>query len=381
MNELERARTTLGTGPGDSRRALQRARLLGRRPASSRTRWLLAGGLVAAGVALLLVMTHATPPTAHDAQGPSVAGAPISGPLRFSEGSEVVLGEGSVGRLDVLDSSQVELTLEQGQLDAAVTKGTGRTGRDHAGQWVVRVVGTKLHIEFAPGSATLLVSVSEGAVEVSGPGGLTLVRAGESLRRTTALQPALAPEQPTPPAPAPPPAPGPVPAPVRTPRPPPPPAVTPVAARATWQALLRAGQRRDALDEAEAVGATKSPDSDADALLLSDAARLEGRLEVARALLSRVSARRGPDAAEAAFLLGRLEHDAHRGSAAKEAFEGSLALSAQGPFAEQSRGRLLEVLLELDDRAGARAVAHDYLTHHPAGAWAGLARKAAGGAP
>jgi hypothetical protein len=156
-----------------------------------------------------------------------------------------------------------------------------------------------------------------------------------------------------------------------------------VAARPAWQTLLRAGHRPEGLDAAKAVGVLESLDelSDGDALLLSDAARLEGRLELARPLLTQVVDRHGPDAAEAAFLLGRLEHDAHRAPAARAAFERSVSLSADGAFAEQSQGRLLEVLLELDDRAAARAVAEGYLVRHPEGAWAGLARRAAGVQP
>jgi hypothetical protein len=119
--------------------------------------------------------------------------------------------------------------------------------------------------------------------------------------------------------------------------------------------------------------------SDDDALALADAARLERRVEVARVLLMAVLARGGRDAAEAAFLLGRLSADAQDAGAARAFFERSLALSATGPFSEQARGRLLEALLELQALDDARRVAREYLVLHPSGAWAALARKLAEG--
>lgn len=290
-----------------------------------------------------------------------------------------MLRGGGAVRLEAVDSSQVELVLERGHLDAQVTKGTGRTWRYHAGPWTIRVVGTKLSIDWAPGREVVDVAVTEGAVEVSGPWGApVLVRAGESLQRATHPAPHVEPpEEPAPPQQA---ASG-VEAPPR-PRALPPPLLPPeveplevVSARPSWQELLARGQRSEALEEASLSGAFAGPLEDPEALALADAARHERRGDVARLLLARVLERNGANAAEAAFLLGRLELDAHRAEVAQGLFSRSVSLAPEGPFAEQSRGRLLEVLLESKDLPAAREAARDYLAHHPGGAWAHLAKK------
>ena len=92
-----------------------------------------------------------------------------------------------------------------------------------------------------------------------------------------------------------------------------------------------------------------------------------------------VLARDGADAAEAAFLLGRLEGDARQPGTAAIFFRRAVQLAADGPFAEQSRGRLMEALLELEDVQAARTAAVDYQRHHPGGAWAGLAARVLAG--
>lgn len=60
---------------------------------------------------------------------------------------------------------------------------TGRTWRYHVGPWLV-VRGTRLSLRYAPELGELEVSVSEGAVEVTGPGGPARVAQGQTLRRS-----------------------------------------------------------------------------------------------------------------------------------------------------------------------------------------------------
>jgi hypothetical protein len=392
--DFDAARTVLGEGPGQARRAQQRAELLRRAsvPAGRRLRW-LAVPVLAGLASLLLFWARAGDAVEAGAVLTAVDGARA---LRFAQGTVVALAEGSSARVDELDERHVEFVLVEGRLDAQVTKGTGRTWRYHAGPWVVRVVGTKLNVTWSPSSGRFEVEVTEGAVEVSRDGQApVLVRAGERLERTPAALVPLAPTPfpaPTPPAPvsAPPTgspvAVGPVPVPVRPSRvasPPPPVPSPPPPAPATprWRELLAQGQRGPAIDEAQRAGLVDRPElaSDDDALALADAARLERRVDVARALLRAVLARGGRDAAEAAFLLGRLAADAQDPATARTFFERSLVLSATGPFSEQARGRLLEALLELQALDEARRVAREYLGLHPSGAWAALARKLAEG--
>lgn len=454
MKPFDAARRSLGEGPSAARRTRQRAHLLQRTVLAggraSHRGWRLAPVALAAvaATAVLWALWRTPAPAA----GMQLTGA-TTPELRFAEGSTLALADDTAARLDVVDDARVEVTLERGTLSAHVQKGTGRTWRYHAGPWVVRVVGTRLRITYSPEAASVDVGVTEGAVEVTGPGGLTRVLAGETLRRTAgppalraapaaaevppegtlaphaseasagedagapeAVDASVAPgrdaaggrpaaaEVPSQGTPAPHaaeasagehagapevvdagaapgrdaagggPAPG---APPRhrvaapAPRPP------------SWRALLSAGSRTEALTAAQRDGLFEHPEalSTADALWLADAARLEQQPALARALLAGVHEVAGEGAAEAAYLLGRLEADAKQLAHAREAFARSLAADARGAFAEQARGRLLEVLLELEDLPAARRAARDYLQHHPTGAWARLARGVPGGPP
>lgn len=379
MKEFDAARKALGDGPGPAKRAMQRARLLrGVPPVPSRrvTRWALAGSAVlVAGVVFVLVRTgdRVQP-------GTQLTAGRSARVLRFAQGSVVTLGPGSSAHVNRLDAREVELVLASGRVDAEVTKGTGRTWRYHAGPWAVRVVGTTLHVQWEPARQALEVGVTEGAVEVSREGQPpVMVRAGELLRREPeagARAPATPVVEVVPGAPVP------VLVPPRSPEPEPEPGprsqpVVEGPRAPSWRELLGSGRRREAIERAEADDVLGQLNllGDDEALLLADAARLEQRVGAARKLLGLVLLRLGPDAAEAAFLLGRLDADAHAPDTARRYFTQAVALAPAGPFAEQSRGRLLEALLDLQDVAGAKQAARDYLANHANGAWANLAKK------
>lgn len=382
---FDEARRSLGQGPSQTRRGLQRARLLHGLTGPKRVSRAVMLILASVVVALPVVMWRQPQVLLRDGEGPIVSGARLIAKqvrtLEFSEGSQLIMSPGAELLVEAVDTSHVELVLERGHLEASVTKGTGRTWRYRAGPWMVRVVGTKLSIDWEPGAGTFVVLVTEGAVEVSAPGGApVLVQSGETFERSVRQpEPPRSPvlseaERPTPvfrPAhPEP-----------RTPPPSEEPETLPEPAHLSWQQLLARGQRPEALDEASAAGVFAGPLDDDDALALADAARLERRGDLAGLLLSGVLERSGPNAAEAAFLLGRLEFDAHRPQSAQRLFSRSVSLAPDGPFVEQARGRLLEVLLELEDLPAARQVAHDYLRHHPNGAWERVASQLVVGSP
>ena len=373
---FDESRRALGEGPSAARRGLQRARLLRGKANSRRVLRPVLLAVVAVLTAVLLWPRAVAP--VRDAQGAVALGRVealgAARSLAFSEGSELTLQSGPAISLDVLDDARVEVQLERGHLDAHVLKGTARTWRYHAGPWTVRVVGTRLSIDWVPERGAVDVSVSEGVVEVSGPTGVpVLVRAGQSLQRSPPPREVLV----VPPAPASEPVveevkprstPPRAPAPVVEPSP-----VVEVAPPPSWQQLLATGKRAEALETASARGVFAEALGDADALLLADATRLERRGDLSRVLLAGVLERNGPNAAEAAFLLGRLELDDHRPEAGRRFFTRAVALAPDGAFAEQARGRLLETLLELQDLPAAREAAKDYLSHHPGGAWEGVA--------
>ncbi len=381
MRPLDEARKTLGEGPSFSRRDQQLARLLrasARPPSRSpRARLALAGTLMLLCTGLIVGLWRSSGAPARPMSGMRLDGA-VTPALDFLDGSSVALDPSSTARIDVVDERQVELTIERGSLTAHVQKGTGRIWRHHAGPWLVIVRGTRLRIGYSPEQGQLEVGVSEGAVEVSGPGGSARVEAGETLQRRVDVH--AGPTSPAPPRQAPQPTELERPRPTRH-RP------APVAVEAdrpvSWLELLAQGHRAAALDEAERQGVfSRLAELDESVLLqLADAARLERRVPLARALLAESLERGQAGAAEAAYLLGRLDANDGRPEAARASFSRALSLSPHGPFAEQSRGRLLEVLLELEELPAAREAAADYLQNHPTGAWAGLAKKLAGASP
>ncbi len=403
----------LGGGPDTSRRLRQRARALNgaglrRHPLALGLAAATTGALLAAGTLGIVLWRPAETVTENGAEvalgAELVAAEPRT--LTFAEGSAVSLAGGSTARLVAADSSHVDVLLERGQLAANVKKGTGRTWRYFAGAWTVRVVGTQLSIAWEPATRALEVRVTEGAVEVSGPGvEQRRVGAGESFARRLDPSPvvgapgagasaeadlaadagmtggrgsvAAAGAVVGPHTAGEPEAPRSWRALQRSAPPLEPDAGPPAAPTPDWRALLAAGKRAQALASADESGALSRLDTldDEDALALADAARLERRPELTRRLLTQVLAGDGSEAAEAAFLLGRLEADEHRPDAAAVFFRRAARLAPDGPFAEQSQGRLMEALLELGDGGAARATAADYLRDHPAGAWTGLAKR------
>jgi TolA-binding protein len=147
----------------------------------------------------------------------------------------------------------------------------------------------------------------------------------------------------------------------------------------SWLALAREGRYREATARAEAEGFEELCEAEdaSHLLMLGDAARFAG--EVARARQAYLALRRrhagGPDAAAAAFLLGRLAFDGRSVRAeAVRWFRATLAEAPGGPYAREAAGRLIEALERTRDHDGAREAARRYLEAYPAGPHAALAR-------
>ena len=103
-------------------------------------------------------------------------------PLRFSEGTEVVMAPDSRGRVQDLARSGASFLLERGAVRARVVhRAWGTNWRFLAGPFEVRVTGTALGVDWDPARERFAVRVDEGAVAVRGPtvAGLQVVRAGE----------------------------------------------------------------------------------------------------------------------------------------------------------------------------------------------------------
>jgi transmembrane sensor len=307
-------------------------------------------------------------------------GLPVA--LRFSEGSAVVLGAGGRARVLSAESAGARVLVESGAVDVAIVHRRPRGTRwsFEAGPFHVLVTGTKFRLDWNPKDQSLGLSTREGSVLVSG-GCLPeahAVRAGETIRWSCQS----APVAPTPISAANPPAAAPAPTPTQTTAAPGTRVALvsePTAHGDAWRELLANGHLADGLRAAERAdfGRVCRTAGESDLLALADAARLSGH--TARAVQALVALRqrfpRSPDAATAAFSLGRIAFE--RSGAYPDAvrwFSAYLAELPQGPLMGDAVGRLMEARQRAGDRTGARADAARYLQRFPEGPYAPEAR-------
>jgi TolA-binding protein len=316
-------------------------------------------------------------------------------PITFSEGTELVMGADSRGRVDALTRSGASFLLERGEVRAHVVHRARTHWRFLAGPFEVEVTGTVLGVDWDPARERFAVHVDEGAVVVRGPsvGAPQVVRAGEQCvvdlpARTTHISPieapsaaAAAPVASARPADAGPeePAEGVAAAPA-SPSPSGGPAAPRAAPAVTWSKLEERGDYDAAYTAARAAGlAAVLRASSADELLrLAQVARLSGHRDTEREAL--VTCRRrfpGTErAAVAAYELGRSSSP----SEASSWFDTYLGEQPSGPLAREAAGRLVEARASAGDDRGAREAASRYLARYPDGPHAPLARRVLGGA-
>ncbi|WP_437958417.1 FecR domain-containing protein [Sorangium sp. So ce119] len=156
--------------------------------------------------------------------------------------------------------------------------------------------------------------------------------------------------------------------------------------RSTWRALALDARYKDALAAAEREGfdAICAAASPGDLHALGDAARLGG--STARAVQAFSALRRrfpgSPEAASAAFLLGRIAQDQSDDPAgAARWFTLYLSEHPGGAFAADAAGRLVEAEDRRGAEASARRAAERYLAAHPNGSHAAYARRLLARAP
>ena len=114
---------------------------------------------------------------------------------------------------------------------------------------------------------------------------------------------------------------------------------------------------------------------------LADAARYASDVDAATLVLQSIRSRfpGTTAAAEAAFNYGRLVSDVRGNALAAAAwFETYLAEAADGPFAREASGRLVEAYDRLGNAAAAQRAARRYLERFPDGPHAALARRLTG---
>jgi transmembrane sensor len=316
-------------------------------------------------------------------------------PLRFSEGTTIVLRPDARGRVVAVRARGADMILEAGRARVEVVPRPGGDWSVRAGPFAVRVTGTKFEIEYDPAVDAFSLELEEGKVLVSGCGfgEGRLVEAGRRAtascsRREMSVTPldaradlpehsASATVDPIPPAP---------PASFAEPREPRPVERSQVRGEPamgretrTWWELAREGRYSDAFELArEGFEEHCRRDGQAQVLLLGDAARLSGHAVEARRAYTLLRERfpGSPQAAQAAFGLGRLALYADAdGVAAEHWFETHLRERPHGPLASLALGRILELRLQRGDAAGAAAIAREYLERYPTGPNAQDARK------
>ncbi len=245
-------------------------------------------------------------------------------PLRFSEGTTVVLAPRTQVRVTETSTQGAGLLIEQGQVEASVV----HVGQDTrwmvaAGPYQVRVTGTRFRAAWSPSTETFELSMVEGSVVVTGPllPNGRVCQAGERLRASTRdgrleVRTARAEgvETPTELVEA-----------ARAPGPFVPslegasvlPAAPPGASNRApgspsepaWRALFAAGKYKEAFVAVERVGFAAEIEraSTGDLLALADVARYGGRPADARAAL--LAARARGSRGRSAFLLGKVAAD------------------------------------------------------------------------
>jgi TolA-binding protein len=373
------------------------------RSALSRTApWLLAAA-AALGTAMFVVgwLEYSAPITMHvgdDGRAQPVGAwvsAPVARqlPLRFSDGTSIVLGPRSRARVVATNQKGAHVVVESGSAHIKVVPQPAADWQMHFGPFVVEVVGTEFAVHWNPDEDRFSIALATGRVKVSGCvlGEGRLLLPGDTLtascrnarfeissgsQQSTAMPKSSRPSsEPAVPArdkaePA---------APAR-------PAGREarrsdgIATAPAWQTLARQNDYYAAFARASESGFEAECDrgTAADLLLLGDVARLAGnpsKASYAYRHLRRRFPSSGP-AAQAAFALARLAFDQRAAYAeASRWFETYLAEQPSGAFSREALGRLMESLHRSGNTGRTHQTAARYLERYPTGPHAALARQ------
>lgn len=303
-------------------------------------------------------------------------------PLRFDDGSELVLHPSATARVLTTTPQGAKVLLERGRIDVHVEHRPTSHWTLEAGPFAVHVVGTTFQAGWDPDRAEAFVEMRDGRVEVTGSCLLqpVVVTAGHVFRSRcegAAEHSIVAAAPPTSVAPLAPPASAP-PSPPSTALDPAtdppsgsassPPRGTPQAARRGPHSPSTRSDDAQGIDLAEAT---------ADALLeFGERERFLGHLASAGRAYATIRAR-FPDtnASElAAFHLGRLAFDRARSDEAYRWFGVYLDERPDGELAPEAWCRRLELEVRRGNRSKAKETATRYLKSYPHGACAELAR-------
>jgi predicted TPR repeat methyltransferase len=110
---------------------------------------------------------------------------------------------------------------------------------------------------------------------------------------------------------------------------------------------------------------------------LADAARFSSRAELARRALISVRQRFAatPAAADAAFVLGKMEDDTGQRATALAWYDRYLTEAPSGHFAAEALGRRMLALRALGNASASRQAAEEYLHRFPDGPYVSVAQE------
>lgn len=305
------------------------------------------------------------------AQGGYVASEVTTEPLlSFSDGTRVRLARHTRGRVVELARRGARIALEDGVADVEVVHRPGAQWVFEAGPFVIAVHGTAFSLGWSAREARLDLRMRSGVVSVAGPvpGGELELKAGQSLALTVGREAAF-----------------------RAEVPPDGPGLSPPGAESSrarparrdvkldWATRLANGDSAGIVSDARrrGVASVLESSSSADLSALADAARFQRDGELARLAL-RAQRRRfagSPRAAEASFLLGRLEDETASGRArALDWYDRYLKEAPHGTYVPEALGRQMLVLEETGQHDAAAVIAADYLRRFSGGTYAHAAR-------
>jgi hypothetical protein len=312
-------------------------------------------------------------------------------PIRFSEGTEVILEPEAHARVLDVTRSGAHVMLESGTARVSVTPDRGGRWTFTAGPFTVDVKGTRFALAWSPTEESLTLTLVEGSVVVSGcaVGDGRPLYAGETLSASCVRNEFHIDRAAATPAPPPPNEP-PETSETSEESAPPATAIDPIdpasrpasrsaAPEESWQSLARASRFKEAFARVDERGfdAELMRAGAADLVLLGDVARLSG--DPARALVAYERVRsRAPGteaAANAAFSMGRVYFDQREAyPEAARWFATYRSERSHGPLARDAMGRQMEALARAGDRATAARIADEYLVIYPQGPHAPFAR-------
>jgi TolA-binding protein len=298
--------------------------------------------------------------------------------LSFSDGTRIRMAPEARGRVVEVTKLGGRIALDEGSAHVHIAPRPGAHWTFEAGPFLVVVHGTTFFLGWDLRQSRFDIQMEEGVVSVTGPvtGGEIVLRAGEKLSVSVAGTQAAAarPADHSDAEAAPLEEPG---APSGSERP-------GIGggerwSPSRWAGWLVAGRAQAVVADARRIGMNKvlERSSGQELAALASAARYQSEDALARrALLTQ--RRRFPHsarAAEASFLLGRLDDESSRGpSRALAWYERYLDEAPAGEYVSEALGRKMMVLERTHREREASAIAADYLRRFPAGTYAHAAR-------